>query len=182
MVEKTLFDKEPLRWGDDVRVEGIGIYAIFLPDVSVAPDDWQADLRNESNLLYVGQTNSEKGLQGRLKTHFAGTDSKTSAFRRAIGAMLYKELELEPIYKPSASPSHYSFRQERKLSDWIQEHCAFSFSPMESRHIRAKEEQLIKEYTPPLNTDHNPWGVHPLLVNGARTECMKLAKNGLNTD
>ena len=61
MVEKSLFDKEPLRWSDDVRIEGIGIYAIFLPDVSIAPKDWQADLRNEKNLLYIGK--GESGLR-----------------------------------------------------------------------------------------------------------------------
>ena len=118
MVEKSLFDKEPLRWGDAARIEGIGIYAIFLLDVSVAPDDWQADLQrdwparlqkdwpadlqNEHNLLYIGEAKKDV-LKRRLSKHFTGNksglnnisrkygtsgDSSNSTFRRSVGAML----------------------------------------------------------------------------------------------
>ncbi len=175
MTEITLVDKEPLRWsGEDAVPRDAGIYAIFLPDVSVAPKDWQADLRNEKNLLYIGQTKSKKGLRGRLKTHFAGTDSKTSAFRRAIGAMLYKQLELKPYYS-SDEAKQYRFEKEKELSHWIQKYCTYTFCIMKSDAGEA-EKEFIKEHKPPLNTKHNLWGVHPLLVNGARIECMKLAK------
>ena len=177
MVETTLFDKEPLRWSDDVRIEGIGIYAIFLPDISVAPDDWQADLRNENNLLYIGQS-KKGGLKSRLKTHFAGTSSSMSAFRRAIGAMLYENLELEPYYS-SDKAKQYRFRKEEELSHWIQKYCTYAFCIIKS-DVKEAEKEFIKEHKPPLNTKHNLWGVHPLLVNGARIECMKLAKSNLN--
>ena len=62
MAEITLVDKEPLRWSsEDAIPRESGIYAIFLPDVSIAPKDWQADLRNEKNLLYIGK--GESGLR-----------------------------------------------------------------------------------------------------------------------
>ena len=173
MVEKSLFGKAPSRWGDDVRIEGVGIYAIFLPDVSVAPDDWQADLRNENNLLYIGK--GESGLRKRLEKHFAGEHSTKDTFRRSAGAMLRASLNLEPKYHSSASSDgQYSFHQEELLSNWIQEHCTFTFCPMEDEDIKAKEKELIKKYTPPLNSSGNP-RKHPLLT-AARGECRTLAK------
>ena len=171
--EITLVDKEPLRWNDAVRIEGIGIYAIFLPDVSVAPKDWQPDLRNEKNLLYIGK--GESGLRKRLKRHFAGKHSTKDTFRRSAGAMLRASLNLKPKYHSSASSDgQYSFYQEERLSNWIQDHCTFTFCCMRAEHIKVKEKELIKEYTPPLNSSGNPHP-HPLLKD-ARCECRKLAK------
>ena len=180
MTEITLVDKEPLRWsGEDTIPREAGVYAIFLPDVSVAPKDWQAGLRNEKNLLYIGK--GESGLRTRLKRHFAGKHSTKDTFRRSAGAMLRTSLNLKPKYHPSkSSDSQYSFHQEELLSNWIKTHCTFTFCCMRPKHIKAKEKELIKKYTPPLNSSGNLWGVHPLLVNGARIECMKLAKSNLN--
>ena len=171
--EITLVDKEPLRWSDDVRIEGIGIYAIFLPDVSVAPKDWQTGLRNEHNLLYIGK--GESGLRKRLKKHFAGKHSTKDTFRRSAGAMLRTSLNLKLTYHSSASSdSQYSFHQEELLSNWIKAHCTFTFCCMRSEHIKAKEKELIKKYTPPLNSSGNP-RKHPLLT-AARGACSALAK------
>ena len=177
MTEITLVDKEPLRWSsEDAVPREAGVYAIFLPDVSVAPKDWQADLRNEKNLLYIGK--GEAGLRKRLKRHFAGKDSTKDTFRRSVGAMLYEKLELEPYYS-SEKAKQYRFEKEKELSRWIQEYCTYTFCIMKS-DVREAEKELIKEHKPPLNITHNLWGVHPLLVSGARIECMKLAKSNLN--
>ena len=198
MVEKSLFDEEPFRWGDDVRIEGIGIYAIFLPDINVAPDNWQAglqrdwqeDLQNEHNLLYIGK--AKDGLKNRLSKHFTGDtsglngkprkhgtsgDSSNSTFRRSVGAMLlHTGLDLELIYRTSGYKKNgkYSFQREEPLSNWIQEHCAFTFCPMEDEDIEEKEAGLIEHFKPPLNDTDNPY-THPLLKS-ARSECRRLAK------
>ena len=199
MVEKTLFDEEPLQWGSaDAVPREAGIYAIFLPDINAAPDTWQADLQrdwkgdlqNERNLLYIGK--AEDGLKSRLSKHFTGDisglngkprehgtsgDSSNSTFRRSVGAMLlHTGLDLELIYRTAdyKKNGRYSFQREEPLSNWIQENCAFTFCPVEAEYIEEKEAGLIGHFKPPLNDTDNPY-THPLLKS-ARSECRKLAK------
>ena len=171
MVKVALIDKKPLSWKDKDNIpRKSGVYAIFLADFSDTPKDWQAGLQKKKGLLYIGQTKEQDGLMGRLKKHFAGTSSSMSAFRRAIGAMLYKQLELKPYYP---SDGHYRFHEEKELSHWIQEYCTYTFCAIES-DIGETEKQLIEKYKPALNDRKNPCSHSSL--ESARSECEKLAE------
>ena len=177
MVKVALIDKKPLSWKDKDNIpRKSGVYAIFLADFSDTPKDWQVGLQKKKGLLYIGQTKEQDGLMGRLKKHFAGTSSSMSAFRRAIGAMLYKQLELKPYYS-SDEADHYRFHEEKELSRWIQEYCTYTFCIVES-DIKEAEGLLIEKYKPALNDKKNP--CPHLLLKDARCECKKIGKNNLN--
>ena len=180
MAEITLVDKEPLRWSsEDAIPREAGVYAIFLPDVSVAPKGWQAGLRHKRNLLYIGK--GETGLMSRVSKHFAGKDSSNSSFRKSVGAMLRTTLDLKPIYRKEGQREerNYSFRQEELLSNWIQEHCTFTFDCMRPEYTEKKEYELIKIHNPPLNIMDNEQFCHQKLRR-ARIECIELAKDSLD--
>ena len=180
MVEKSLFDEEPLQWSSEEAVpREPGVYAIFLSGIRNTPESWRADLWHKRNLLYIGKGGT--GLRNSLSQHFAVKDSSYSTFRKSVGAMLRTTLNLKPIYRTEGhqKEGRYSFRQEELLSKWIQEHCAFTFLCVHSEYTEKTGYELIKIHNPPLNIVDNEQFCHPKL-RGARNECVELAKNNLN--
>lgn len=117
----------------------------------------------EKGALYVGVGVGQRGLRGRFRQEWRPRDSGRSSPRRTLGALLAKELDLEPQPRPDRDPGrgarYYVFGDEgeQRLTDWLEAHAAFAWLSRDEieRLIDldplALETGLILHLRPPLN-------------------------------
>lgn len=129
-----------------------GLYVVFLKNTENIPQDWQADLKREDKLLYIGK--GESGLRNRLNSHFSCTSSSSDTFKKSLGAVLINHLNLQPL--KVGGKFKFNSKSEEKLSEWIQFNCTYNFIKVKKVEVRSSEIHLIYKHTPPINIDCNP--------------------------
>lgn len=149
----------------------IGVYALFLRNGSSLPGVQPG----EQGLLYIGCTESSKGLQKRC--HFCGNTSGHSP-RRSLAALLLHELDLEPVFvsKPNA-PDTWGLdqRSEAKLDDWMHANLLLAIEICDDPLRR--EGELIRSLGPPLNLNKCLQTPQHLMVSRTRAEVFGRAKD-----
>nr|WP_299338213.1 hypothetical protein [Allomuricauda sp.] len=134
-----------------------GIYAYFLNSTK----DLGMFGKN-GEVIYVGL--AEKSLHGRdTLSHLASGKTGWSSFRRSIGAILKKELELIAIRrdlngsKLRADKYKFTREGETKLTEWMFDNLKFGYwvseIPLPKTELRNLEEKVILKMKPKLDLD-----------------------------
>lgn len=144
----TLRSRPRYRWDERPSTGQAGIYAYFIEH----PDELRPISVPANGLLYIGMTDS--GLDARC--HFEHKNSGFSTFRRSLGAILKKKLQLRALPRsPGASRSNvlnYRFEAEgeERLTNWMRENLTYSYREV-ADNVAAAEKAEIMEECPPLN-------------------------------
>jgi len=143
--EKLLFQR--YRASEVPSHDAPGVYALFLTSRPSLPG-----LVLESDVLYVGMTESSLGV----RNHFSHSHSGFSSPRRTLGALLREKLKLIALPRaPGPSLSNvrnYRFSEdgEKRLVAWMDSYLTYGLCPTNA-DIRKIEDRLIGELKPPLN-------------------------------
>ena len=111
-------------------------------------------------LLYVGITT--RGLfQRDINEHLKSGKTPNSSFRRSIGAILKKDLNLQVMNRKLKNPKYDKFKftkeSEIELTDWIMKNCHFGFwhskEDLTKKELIYIESKISELYRPSLNLD-----------------------------
>ena len=143
-----------------------GIYAIFFYG-NLFPLEGVAIKSNQ--IIYLGKTESSQQSRD-ADTHFSSAKTGSSTVRRSLGALLKKELNLNPIPRNDKDFGAGRFTvfkfdnsSEVKLTSWMQKNLGLSFFMYDKPkdEINKLETELIDMVRPILNIDfknpHNPY-------------------------
>jgi N-carbamoylputrescine amidase len=159
--------------GPRYRVEEIphvgkgGVYAFFLQNQSALPTIEVG----ESGLIYIGKSNSNVGKRNPLFHEHSSAHS----FRRSLGALLRKELDLYPVPRSDGKTASYRFTDsgEEKLTSWMERNLSYSYVALDG-DITGVEEKLINQFCPPINLT-NTKNRFRASIREARLECQNEA-------
>ena len=152
-----------------------GVYAIFFKSPDLVPSEY-SELKkiviNANGLIYVGIPTSGT-VRDRLKNH-RGNSSSVSAFRRNLAALLIKQMSMVPYQVKGKTTYHFSYSDEKKLTDWIVSNTYFRAIMCDHATAARYERKLISEHCPILNNKCNP-EFSPLLEELIE-QCKAIAK------
>jgi hypothetical protein len=136
------------RWVELPQADGPGVYAYVLLNEGALP----AIQIDPTGILYVGMTASS--LDSRC--HFNHVHSGFSTFRRSLGAILKRTLNLEAKPRssgPSASNTqNFRFDEEgeARLTLWMRDNLRYAHVAVDE-DVEQAEADLIRSLQPPLN-------------------------------
>ena len=140
--------EQQYRWNELPSVDGPGAYAYFLISQSAVPTI-QID---PTCMLYVGMTASS--LDSRC--HFTHSHSGFSTFRRSLGAVRKRTLDLK-VQPRSSGPSlsntqNYRFMEdgETRLTNWMRDNLRYSHAAVDL-DVATVEADLKRSLESPLN-------------------------------
>lgn len=139
----------------EIKNKGKSIYAFFLSENSTL-----MEFGGPNQLLYLGIT--ERGINDReFKEHLKTGKTGKSSFRRSVGAILKKDLNLSAIPRSKTAEKKYAASYkfdelgEKKLTKWVKDNCTFShYHPnrnYDRNALEAIEDELTIAYGPTLN-------------------------------
>tara|TARA_B100001971_G_C18189484_1_gene537724 strand:- start:184 stop:1338 length:1155 start_codon:yes stop_codon:yes gene_type:complete len=131
------------------------IYAFFLSENSTLKE-----FCSPNQLLYLGIT--ERGIKNReINEHLKTGKTGKSSFRRSVGAILKKDLNLSAIPRSKTAEkkyaANYKFDEsgEERLTKWIKNNCTFGYyfpnRKYDRNALEAIEDELTIAYRPTLN-------------------------------
>jgi hypothetical protein len=169
----SMFEQQ-YRWDELPQADSPGVYAYFLANESTLP----AIQIGPAGLVYVGMTASS--LDSRC--HLNHSHSGFSTFRRSLGAILKRTLDLraQPRSPGQSSSNTQNFRfevdGEVRLTAWMRDNLRYSHIAV-VENVEAVEADLIRSLEPPLNLKgwKNP---QKRLIQELRRACVEEAKRG----
>lgn len=150
---------------------GPGLYAISVTHASALPAPFSTLADRVERLLYVGKATvslRERLLDQELRAKGHGT------FFRSVGAVLgYRPVPGSLVGK--ANQHNFVFVPTDRLAirNWLSQNVVASAIAID-RDLDSLEIDLIRQYTPLLNLDHNPAPVQELV--DARKACLSVAR------
>lgn len=155
---------------DNVILNKKGFYCIRLKEKSKLPNRYQSILEvRKYKFIYIGK--AEKTLRQRLGQELEHKSAGT--FFRSIGCVLgYSPMKGHLIGKANQNNFKFSIEDTSKIICWLKENVEVSIVEYEGE-FDAKENELIKEYTPLLNIDKNPSKLQELIYD--RKKCRNIA-------
>jgi hypothetical protein len=156
-----------------------GIYAIYLMGSGSLP--FGETVMEGNCLLYIGKTESSQ-LKRVVNQHFGECKTGNSTLRRSLGALLRTQHNLIPQARSGTETSERRFTNyrfddagEEILTEWMVQNLELSFFELDENVVDL-EKRLIALSVPPLNLTHNPGNPHKKMLEAARQECRRLAR------
>jgi hypothetical protein len=148
-----------------------GLYCIRIKDISKLPAEFAKEMkRRNHNVLYVGIATTS------LKKRFLGQELRArghGTFFRSLGAILGYTPPKGSLHNAANKNNYkFSFSDERKIINWINESLIVSWIQTENDH-GSIETELIYELKPLINIAKNPFSFR--MVQEKRDRCRRIA-------
>jgi len=159
-----------------------GLYSIFVRDIEILPEQMKNYQLEKAlltpQLIYIGKASGENGLKERLADQDLQHKNGSSTFFRSIGAALgFRPIPASLKYKANKQNFRFSLLDTEDIREWMNINLLVNFiilSDWNEEQIRNSENQLINEFSPVCNIDHNPTKLKWLL--DCREECKRIAR------
>lgn len=150
--EFILFD--PSKNSSNDIPDKAGNYIVCLKEGSKLPNvgiDFEMKTHNNLNVIYTGIAGTSLRKRD-YKQHFTGNNAGGSTLRKSLGSLFgYPKIARDK--DPSNGKTKFTLNDEVQLSEWMQSNLVLFFkSNMDHGKL---EDQLIKEFNPPLNLSKN---------------------------
>lgn len=139
-----------------------GVYAWYFRQVPSGVPVNDCHRLAEGTLLYVGISPKRPPLNGgslssqrlfhRVRYHFQG-NAEGSTLRLTLGCLLTDELGIQLRRVGSGMRLTFTMYGESRLSEWMEENALVAWRPVTEPWLL--EEELIRQYSLPLNLEHN---------------------------
>lgn len=159
-----------------------GVYGWWFDRVPAGVPVESCLVRDGLTLLYVGispkappmngRPPSKQTVKTRVRYHYTG-NAEGSTLRLTLGVLLAEELGIE-LRRVGSGTRHTFSTGEQRLSEWMGEHAFVTVT--EHPEPWVLEEQLITEWSLPLNLDQNS---HPFrsVLSAMRSAAKQRAKD-----
>lgn len=159
---------------DNEILNSSGLYCIRLKEGSKLPERYQNILNDRAfKYIYIGKATTT--LRSRLKEELEHVGPGT--FFRSIGCALgYNPMPGHLIGLANQNNFRFSQDDKMRIIDWLNDNIEVSILKYEGDF--SIEAELIKEFCPLLNYQHNPKKLQELKDD--RKKCIKIARRELN--